>query len=80
MNRGEIHFAAMDSEGPELLAWQSSRGVGERVELETTRSGRPAPGHQHRHAVLVMSVLIAEQIDQITFLQRDADDDVLLAT
>src|SRR5580692_7861310 len=43
---------------------------------ENDRSGRLAPGHQHRHAAPVAAVFIAEEIDQIALFQQDADDDV----
>src|SRR5262245_29070041 len=40
------------------------------------RSGRPAPRHQHRHAVPVAAIFVAEELDQIPLFQLNSDDNV----
>src|SRR5262249_23642938 len=40
------------------------------------RSGRPAPRHQHRHAVPVAAIFVAEELDQIPLFELNSDDNV----
>ena len=38
--------------------------------------GQITPGQQHRHALLLAAVFVAEHLDQVALFQEDADQDV----
>src|SRR5258708_12570205 len=38
--------------------------------------GRSAPGRQHRHTISITAIIFAEEIDQISLFQEDANTDV----